>query len=119
MRWRYTVKLLLITSLYIIIRLALKTVERLTDNLDLSDFASKIIHPLMRVLDSPREAPLPPEFTKQIMATLCSLMPQLGKKYRIFIPMVQKTLQRQKISDARYSSLVREIADVSLFLDQQ
>lgn len=94
-------------------RLALKTVEILTDSLDLSDFASKIIHPIVRLLDSSRERMLPLELTKQAMATLCSLVAQLGKKYRIFKPMVHKTLQRQKISDPKYSSLVRDIVEVS------
>lgn len=93
-------------------RLALKTVERLTDHLDLSDFASKIIHPIIRLLDS-RDTILPAPLCKQAMATLCSLVTQLGKKYRIFIPMVQKILLKQRISDPRYNSLVREIADVS------
>ena len=97
------------------LRLALKTVERLTDQLDLSDFASKIIHPIIRLLDS-RDTILPPPLCKQAMATLCSLVTQLGKKYRIFIPMVQKTLMKQRISDPRYNSLVREIADVSALL---
>lgn len=97
------------------VSLALKTVERLTDHLDLSDFASKIIHPIIRLLDS-RDAILPPNLCKQAMSTLCALITQLGKKYHIFIPMVQKTLLKHRISDPRYNSLVREISDVSWLL---
>lgn len=82
------------------------------DSLDLSDFASKIIHPLVRLLDSQKDRTLPPELVKQAMRTLCALVTQLGKKYCIFMQMVQKTLQRHRISDSRHNALVKDILDV-------
>jgi FKBP12-rapamycin complex-associated protein len=46
------------------------------------------------------------------METLSSLVAQLGKKYIIFIPMVQKVLNRNRIQHQRYDVLVAKIVNV-------
>ena len=65
-------------------RCALETLDRLSESLDLTDFASRIIHPIIRTLDSC------PELRSTAMDTLCSLVFQLGKQYSTFIPTVNK-----------------------------
>ncbi|KAB0400137.1 hypothetical protein E2I00_010282, partial [Balaenoptera physalus] len=53
---------------------ALETVDRLTESLDFTDYASRIIHPIVRTLDQS------PELRPTAMDTLSSLVFQLGKK---------------------------------------
>lgn len=88
-------------------RVALETVDHLADTLDFTDFASRIIHPLVRTLDSS------PELRHTAMDTLCALVVQLGKKYQIFIPLVQKVLVKHKINHQRYETLSCKIVMVS------
>lgn len=57
-------------------RAALETVDRLTESLDFTDYASRIIHPIVRTLDQS------PELRPTAMDTLSSLVFQLGKKVR-------------------------------------
>lgn len=63
---------------------ALKTVESLADILDFSDFISLIVHPLVRTLDSN------PELRSTAMNTLASLVVQMGRKFNIFVPLINK-----------------------------
>lgn len=56
------------------LRVALETLDRLTESLDFTDYASRIIHPIVRTLDST------PELRSTSMDTLSSLVFQLGKK---------------------------------------
>ena len=58
----------------------------------------RIIHPLVRCLDTP-------ELRMTAMDTLTALVYQLGKKYKIFIPMVDKVILKQKISHQGYELL--------------
>ena len=69
---------------YSVYRCALETLDRLGESLDLTDFASRIIHPIIRTLDSC------PELRTTAIDTLCSLVFQLGKQYSTFIPTVNK-----------------------------
>ena len=62
----------------------METLDRLSESLDLTDFASRIIHPVIRTLDSC------PDLRTTAMDTLCSLVFQLGKQYSTFIPTVNK-----------------------------
>lgn len=55
-------------------RVALETLDRLTESLDFTDYASRIIHPIVRTLDGT------PELRSTAMDTLSSLVFQLGKK---------------------------------------
>lgn len=59
-------------------RAALETVDRLTESLDFTDYASRIIHPIVRTLDQS------PELRTTAMDTLSSLVFQLGKKVMDF-----------------------------------
>lgn len=56
----------------------IQTIEGLTRSVNLSDHASRIIHPLIRVLSYPN-----PELRLAVMDTLCSLVIQLGPDFAI------------------------------------
>ena len=71
-------------------RTALETVDLISDTLDLSDFASRIIQPLIRCIENTSE------LRPVAMETLASLVAQLGKKYH-----------------QRYDVLVAKILNVS------
>ena len=88
------------------VRAALETIDRLTDSLDLTDYASRIIHPLVRTLDTT------PDLHKSAMDTLTSLVVQMGRKYQIFIPMVNKVLTRHRVSHQGYDKLLSKIIKV-------
>lgn len=61
------------------LRVALETLDRLTESLDFTDYASRIIHPIVRTLDST------PELRSTSMDTLSSLVFQLGKKVDVIV----------------------------------
>lgn len=85
----------------------METVDKLTLTLDLTEFASRIIHPLVRTLDSV------PELQTAAMDTLCAMVMQMGPKFTIFIPMVQRVIQKHKIAHQRYFILMARIIKVS------
>lgn len=87
----------------IVQRLALETIDHLSETLDLTEYASRIIHPLVRTLDNT------PDLRSVCMDTLCALVLQLGKKYQIFIPMVCKIITKHKIVHQRYDVLTCRI----------
>ncbi|XP_054720357.1 serine/threonine-protein kinase mTOR-like [Uloborus diversus] len=84
-------------------RCALETVDHLSETLDFTEFASRILQPLVRNLDTV------PELRPTAMDTLCSIVVQLGKKYQIFIPMVNKVTAKHRISHQRYDVLISRI----------
>ncbi|XP_056399106.1 serine/threonine-protein kinase mTOR isoform X3 [Hyla sarda] len=94
-------------------KVALETVDRLTESLDFTDYASRIIHPIVRTLDAS------PELRQTAMDTLSSLVFQLGKKYQIFIPMVNKVLLRHRILHQRYEVLTCRILKGYTLADEE
>ncbi|XP_029434781.1 serine/threonine-protein kinase mTOR isoform X2 [Rhinatrema bivittatum] len=92
---------------------ALDTVDHLTESLDFTDYASRIIHPIVRTLDAS------PELRLTAMDTLSSLVFQLGKKYQIFIPMVNKVLVRHRINHQRYDVLICRIVKGYTLADEE
>lgn len=93
---------------------ALETIDNLAWNLDFTDFSSRIIHPLVRVLDNT------PELRDQAMSTLCSLVIQLGKKYLVFAPLVNKTIQKQRIVNSQYEKLLSKLqSNTTMCLDEE
>ena len=61
---------------------ALETIERLSDVLDFSEFASRIIHPLVRCLETT------PDLRPTAMDTLSALVYQLGMYLRQRVCMI-------------------------------
>ncbi|XP_072012516.1 serine/threonine-protein kinase mTOR isoform X6 [Engystomops pustulosus] len=94
-------------------KVALETVDRLTESLDFTDYASRIIHPIVRTLD------VSPELRQTAMDTLSSLVFQLGKKYQIFIPMVNKVLLKHRILHQRYEVLTCRILKGYTLADEE
>ncbi|XP_075183475.1 serine/threonine-protein kinase mTOR [Anomaloglossus baeobatrachus] len=94
-------------------KVALETVDRLTESLDFTDYASRIIHPIVRTLD------VCPELRTTAMDTLSSLVFQLGKKYQIFIPMVNKVLLKHRILHQRYEVLTCRILKGYTLADEE
>jgi hypothetical protein len=84
---------------------AIETLGRLCRKLHIADYASRIVHPLSRVLGDPTLA----EFHDQVMETLCALVCQLGPDFAIFIAMLAKVLQKQRIVNQRYEALVAKV----------
>lgn len=82
---------------------AIETVDRLTEVLDLTDYASLIIHPLVRVLDTSHS------LQTACMDTLAAMAAQLGPKYNIFIPMVHKVTVKHRIHHTRYEILMTRL----------
>jgi len=87
-------------------RLALETVDRFSDTLDLTEHASRIIHPLVRTLDNT------PELRKTAMDTLTSVAHQLHRRYLIFAPMVDRVRSKHRIQHQRYEHLLNRLSKV-------
>lgn len=83
---------------------AIETLGRLSRQVNISEFAARIIHPLSRVLASPETS-----LHKTAMETLCALIFQLGQDYIHFIPTISKVLQAQKIQNSNYSLIVSKL----------
>lgn len=68
---------------------AIQTIDGLSRRVNFSDHASRIIHPLVRVLEGSNN-----ELRMAVMDTLCSLMIQLGSDFAIFVPTINKVRAR-------------------------
>ena len=64
---------------------AIQTIDGLSRRVNFSDHASRIIHPLVRVLEGGNN-----ELRMAVMDTLCSLVIQLGSDFAIFVPTINK-----------------------------
>ncbi|RZC37432.1 serine/threonine-protein kinase mTOR [Asbolus verrucosus] len=87
----------------VVSRKALETIDQLAEIIDFSDFISRIVHPLVRTIDNC------PELRPTALETLCSLMQQLGRKFSIFVPLIQKVMVKHKIQHSKFDSLVSRI----------
>ncbi|KAL1494336.1 hypothetical protein ABEB36_009951 [Hypothenemus hampei] len=86
-------------------RQALETIDQLAELIDLSNYTSRITHPLVRTIDKNSD------LRETAMDTLCSLVAQLGRKFCIFVPMVQKVVSKHKIVNRRWDALVSNISE--------
>lgn len=82
---------------------AMETVDYLSDSLNYNELVSRIIHPLVRSLDSC------PSLRSTAMDTLCALIVQLGRKYNDFIPLVQKVIIKHRIQHQNYELLLSKL----------
>lgn len=64
---------------------AILTIDRLSKVVNFSDHASRIVHPLMRILERGVN-----ELRVAVLDTLCSLIVQLGSDFVIFVPTISK-----------------------------
>lgn len=64
---------------------AIQTIDGLSQRVNFSDHASRIIHPLVRVLSNANN-----ELRVAAVDTLCSLVIQMGPDFAIFVPTINK-----------------------------
>ena len=83
---------------------AIETIGRLSRQVNISEFAAKIIHPLSRVLIGSDNS-----LKQTAMETLCSLVFQLGPDYLHFVPMIDKIIAQQRISFTPYALIVNKL----------
>ncbi|KAI1775912.1 FAT-domain-containing protein [Hypoxylon cercidicola] len=102
---------------------AIETVGKISRQVNLNDYAAKIIHPLTRILAGG-------EVSLRVAAldTLCALIQQLGRDYLHFMSTVTKVLQAHQIQHSNYDLLVsklqkgealpQDLSSESRFIDQ-
>lgn len=66
---------------------AMQTISQLCRKINFADHASRIIHPLARVLSSPNA---PVELRIPAMDAMCALLVQMGADFVLFVPMINK-----------------------------
>lgn len=83
---------------------AIETIGRLSKNVLLNDMASRIIHPLIRVLKNDGD-----ELKGVILNTMSYLLLQLGSEFTVFIPSIKKVLHEKKILGGNFDQLVSKL----------
>jgi FKBP12-rapamycin complex-associated protein len=83
---------------------AIETIGKLSSMVNLNDYASKIIHPLTRVLASQE-----PSLRVAALDTLCALMLQLGRDYLHFEHTVDKATTMYGIQHSNYDKAVEKL----------
>ncbi|CAG9812455.1 unnamed protein product [Phaedon cochleariae] len=91
---------------------ALETIDQLAEILDFSDFVSRIVHPLVRTIDNS------PELRGAAVECLCTLVMQLGRKFCVFVPMVQKVLNKHRIQNRKLEILLSKIQTETTMADE-
>ena len=98
---------------------AIQTVGRLCVTTNCNDFASRIVHSLVRVLSNarqggPRQAKPKAEQVVALqtaaVTTLCDLIFRIGSTYTIFEPTVKKVMIKLRYRNERYESLIACLA---------
>ncbi|CAG9112203.1 unnamed protein product [Plutella xylostella] len=84
-------------------KLAMETIQHLSLYLNFKPFSSRIIHPIVRVLESN------PPLRATAMNTLCALIIQLGRDYNDYIPAMEKLLLKHKIQCQDYVVLITRL----------
>ena len=85
-------------------RAAIITVGQLSRKVNFADQSSRVIHPLIRVLQSNV-----PELRMPAMDTLTALAFLMGPTYATFVAVINKVMLQQRISHSRYQQVVNKI----------
>jgi FKBP12-rapamycin complex-associated protein len=85
-------------------KLAIDTIGKISRQVNLNDFAAKIIHPLTRILDAGE-----PALRLAALDTLCTLIQQLGKDYLHFMGTVNKVINQHQIQHQNYELFVSKL----------
>jgi FKBP12-rapamycin complex-associated protein len=83
---------------------AIETVGKISRQVNLNDYASKIIHPLARVLAGNDHT-----LRSAALDTLCALIFQLGRDYLHFVGTISKVLAAHQIQHSNYELLVNKL----------
>lgn len=84
---------------------AIEAIGRLSKTILLNDMASRIIHPLIRVLKQDND-----ELKVTTMNTMCYLLLQLGAEFAVFIPLIKQVLLEKKITSTTFDQLITKLA---------
>ena len=82
---------------------ALKVLARMAHKMNITDYASMVVHSLLRVVQQE------PGLAQTALGTLCALVCQLGVEYATFITMVSKVLSAQRVTHTTYDMLVARL----------
>ncbi|EHA57873.1 hypothetical protein MCOR27_008212 [Pyricularia oryzae] len=85
-------------------RMAIETIGKISKQVNLNDFAAKIIHPLTRLLATGDSA-----LKQTAVDTLCSLIQQLGRDYLHFASTVNKALAGVPVNRTNYDQLLSKL----------
>ncbi|EEB07626.1 phosphatidylinositol kinase Tor2 [Schizosaccharomyces japonicus yFS275] len=80
------------------------TLGRLSTSIDFTEYASRIIHPILRVIASGNTS-----LQRTSVDTLCALVFQLKVDYAVFIPIVDKCLRVNRITHETYFALEQKL----------
>ncbi|CAI5758005.1 unnamed protein product [Candida verbasci] len=83
---------------------AIETIGRLSRTVMLNDMASRIIHPMLRIMGSDLD-----ELKEPCMNTLSYLLIQLGNEFIVFIPLIKKTFMMKKIHAPKFEQLIEKL----------
>ncbi|KAK3046508.1 phosphatidylinositol kinase-related protein kinase tor1 [Extremus antarcticus] len=83
---------------------AIETIGKLSRQVNISEFAAKIIHPLSRILVGGDNA-----LKQSAMETLSALVFQLGPDYLHFVPTIDKILLQQRINFPHYTMIINKL----------
>ncbi|OBT84901.1 FKBP12-rapamycin complex-associated protein [Pseudogymnoascus sp. 03VT05] len=83
---------------------AIDAIGKISRQVNLNDYASKIIHPLARVLGGSD-----PSLRLAALDTLCALIFQLGRDYLHFVSTIKKVLIAHQITHQNYDLLVTKL----------
>ncbi|KAI1846264.1 hypothetical protein JX266_007789 [Neoarthrinium moseri] len=84
---------------------AIETIGKISRQVNLNDYAAKIIHPLARILAISGESSL----RLAALDTLCALIQQLGRDYVHFMGTVDKVIQAHPIQHHNYDLLISKL----------
>ncbi|KAH3666740.1 hypothetical protein OGAPHI_003189 [Ogataea philodendri] len=86
-------------------REAIETVGKLSRQLSLTDFASRIVQPLIRIIaSSPSD-----ELKSTAVTTICLLMLQMGHEFSVFIPGITTVIIKHRLHYPIYDQLVDKL----------
>ena len=85
-------------------KLAMETLGKISRKVNISEYATRIIQPLCRVLAGSDGV-----LRQTALDTLCALIFQLGPDYVHFIPTVNKVLVTNKVPHGNYSAIVAKL----------
>ncbi|KAG8710612.1 phosphatidylinositol kinase- protein kinase tor1 [Ceratobasidium sp. 394] len=85
-------------------RAAITAVSRLAERCDLADHASRIIHPLLRILSHSGN-----DLRIAVMDAICTLMQIFGPDFVVLVPTIDKCLQANRIIHPPYTNLAQKM----------
>jgi len=86
-------------------RAALRSMRRLLPRMQLSAYASAVLHPLLRVVDGPHD-----ELRRDAMDAICAVAVAFGPDFGIFVPALRKAAARHRLQHEWFERLTRKVA---------